>query len=156
MSLEEKAGQVLQVMTGHIAARALDPGVPASLSKATYSALRGLGFKGVAVTDGLNMGAAAGRYPRGSAAPAALAAGADLLLMPADAPAAHAAVVRAVTEGKLPLPRLEDAARRVVTMMIWRGRTAQRKPPAAPGSKATAPGKLPAAVGPYPPGTGCR
>ena len=44
--------------------------------------------------------------------------------MPADAAAAHAAVVRAVTEGKLPLSRLEDAARRVVTMMIWRGRTA--------------------------------
>lgn len=122
------------IMTGHIAARALDPGVPASVSKATYSALRGLGFKGVAVTDGLNMGAVAGRYPRGSAAPAALAAGADLLLMPADAPAAHAAIVRAVTGGTLPLPRLEEAARRVATMMIWRGRTAQPKPPAVPGS----------------------
>ena len=128
-----KAGTPM-IMTGHIAARALDPGVPASISKATYKALRGLGFKGVAVTDGLNMGAVAGRYPGGSAAPAALGAGADLLLMPADAPAAHAAVVRAVTEGKLPLSRLEEAARRVVTMMIWRGRTAQRNPPAAPGS----------------------
>ncbi|MFE4834351.1 glycoside hydrolase family 3 N-terminal domain-containing protein [Arthrobacter sp. NPDC056691] len=128
-----KAGAPM-IMTGHIAARALDPGVPASLSKATYRALRGLGFKGVAVTDGLNMGAVAGRYPLGSAAPAALAAGADLLLMPADAAAAHAAVVRAVTEGKLPPARLEDAARRVVTMMIWRGRTAQPKPAAAPGS----------------------
>jgi beta-N-acetylhexosaminidase len=128
-----KAGAPM-IMTGHIAVRALEPGVPASISRATYRALRGLGFKGVAVTDGLNMGAVAGRYPRGSEAPAALAAGADLLLMPADAPAAHAAVVRAVTEGKLPLPRLEEAARRVVTMMIWRGRTAQRQPPAAPGS----------------------
>lgn len=94
-----KAGAPM-IMTGHIAARALEPGVPASLSKATYKALRGLGFKGVAVTDGLNMGAVTGRYPGGSAAPAALAAGADLLLMPADAAAAHAAVVRAVTDGK--------------------------------------------------------
>jgi beta-N-acetylhexosaminidase len=128
-----KAGAPM-IMTGHIAARALDPGVPASLSKAAYSALRGLGFKGVAVTDGLNMGAVAGRYPGGSAAPAALAAGADLLLMPADAAAAHAAIVRAVNSGKLPQQRLDEAARRVATMMIWRGRTGQPKPPAAPGS----------------------
>ena len=128
-----KAGAPM-IMTGHIAVRALEPGVPASLSKATYSALRGLGFKGVAVTDGLNMGAVTGRYPHGSAAPAALAAGADLLLMPADAAAAHAAVVRAVAGGKLPLQRLEEAARRVVTMMVWRGRTAKPRPPAAPGS----------------------
>lgn len=127
-----KAGAPM-VMTGHIAVQALDPGVPASLSKATYTALRGLGFKGVAVTDGLNMGAVADRYPHGSAAPAALAAGADLLLMPADAAAAHAAVVRAVT-GDAPASRLEEAARRVVTMMIWRGRSAQPKPPAGPGA----------------------
>ena len=112
-----KAGAPM-IMTGHIAVRALEPGVPASLSKATYAALRGLGFKGVAVTDGLNMGAVTGRYPNGSAAPAALAAGADLLPMPADAAAAHAAVVRAVTGGTLPLQRLEEAARRVVTMMV--------------------------------------
>ena len=93
-------------------------------SEATYLALRGLGFKGVAVTDGLNMGAVDGSFPA-VRPPGALAAGADLLLMPADAAAAHAAVVRAVTEGKLRSRACEDAARRVVTMMIWRGRTAR-------------------------------
>ncbi|MCU1516814.1 MAG: beta-N-acetylhexosaminidase [Pseudarthrobacter sp.] len=111
------------VMTGHIAVPALEPGVPASLSAPTYGALRGMGFKGVAVTDALNMGAVQKKYPGGSAAPAALAAGADLLLMPADVGQAHAAIVAALAAGTLPAARLDEAAVRVATMMIWRGRT---------------------------------
>jgi beta-N-acetylhexosaminidase len=112
------------VMTGHIAVPALEPGVPASLSAPTYAALRGLGFKGVAVTDALNMGAVSKQYPAGSAAVKALAAGADLLLMPADVQQAHAAIVDAVASGALPAARLDEAALRVATMMAWRARTA--------------------------------
>ena len=110
------------VMTGHIAVPGLEPGVPASLSAPTYAALRGLGFKGVAVTDALNMGAVAKQYPSGSAAVMALRAGADLLLMPADVAQAHAAIVGAVKSGSLPPERLDEAARRVATMMVWQGR----------------------------------
>ena len=120
------------VMTGHIAVPALEPGVPASLSKPTYAALRGMGFKGVAVTDALNMGAVQKQYPDGSAAPAALAAGADLLLMPTDVAQAHAAIVNAVAGGSCRATRLDEAAQRVATMMIWRGRT----PAATPGDGA--------------------
>ncbi|ADX73853.1 beta-glucosidase-like glycosyl hydrolase [Pseudarthrobacter phenanthrenivorans Sphe3] len=114
------------VMTGHIAVPALEPGVPASLSGPTYAALRGLGFKGVAVTDALNMGAVAKQYPGGTAAVMALAAGADLLLMPADVGQAHAGIVQAVASGALPAERLDDAARRVATMMVWNSRTAAK------------------------------
>ncbi|PNI10271.1 beta-N-acetylhexosaminidase [Arthrobacter sp. AFG7.2] len=112
------------MMTGHIEVPALEPGVPASLSGPTYTALRGLGFKGVAVTDALNMGAVTKQYPGGTAAVMALAAGADLLLMPADAGQAHAAIVQAVATGGLAPERLDEAARRVATMMVWHGRTA--------------------------------
>jgi beta-N-acetylhexosaminidase len=124
------------VMTGHIAVPALEPGVPASLSRPTYAALRGLGFNGVAITDALNMGAVKKHYPGGSAAPAALSAGADLLLMPADAGLAHAAIVEAVAAGSLPADRLTEAAQRVATMLTWRGRVAAEAAPpgAAPGS----------------------
>nr|WP_308471369.1 glycoside hydrolase family 3 N-terminal domain-containing protein [Arthrobacter sp. Y81] len=121
------------IMTGHISVPALEPGIPASLSKPSYAALRGMGFKGVAVTDALNMGAVQKQFPDESAAPRALAAGADLLLMPGDVAAAHAAVVSAVKSGTLPLPRLEEAAQRVVTMMMWRARTPAPQG-AAPGS----------------------
>lgn len=127
------AAGVPMVMTGHIAVPALEPGVPASLSAPTYAALRGMGFNGVAVTDALNMGAVQKQYPDGSAAVAALAAGADLLLMPTDVRQAHAAIVSAVAGGRLPAARLDEAAQRVATMMIWRGRT-PAPPGAAPGS----------------------
>jgi beta-N-acetylhexosaminidase len=121
------------VMTGHIAVPALEPGVPASLSRPTYAALRGMGFNGVAVTDALNMGAIQQQFPGGAVAPAALAAGADLLLMPADVGQAHAAIVSAAASGSLPAARLDEAAQRVATMMIWRGRTTP-PPGSAPGS----------------------
>ncbi|MDQ0820036.1 beta-N-acetylhexosaminidase [Arthrobacter sp. V4I6] len=115
------------VMTGHIAVPALEPGVPASVSKAAYAELRGMGFRGVAVTDALNMGAVKDRFPHGSVAPLALAAGADLLLMPADVGAAHAAIISSVRSGALAPERLAEAAQRVVTMMVWRGRTGAPK-----------------------------
>ncbi|WP_354146584.1 glycoside hydrolase family 3 N-terminal domain-containing protein [Arthrobacter sp. 754] len=141
------------VMTGHIAVAALEPGVPASLSRPTYAALRGLGFNGVAITDALNMGAVQKHYPGGSAAPAALAAGADLLLMPADVGLAHAAIVQAVAAGSLPAERLTEAAQRVATMLTWRGRLAaqagtQAGVPAgaAPGSGSELSGRVSAAA----------
>ncbi|NUT69860.1 glycoside hydrolase family 3 N-terminal domain-containing protein [Pseudarthrobacter sp. C4D7] len=112
------------IMTGHIAVPALQPGVPASLSAQSYAALRGLGFKGVAVTDALNMGAVDNQYPAGAAAVKALSAGADLLLMPADVEQAHAAIVQAAASGALPAARLDEAAQRVATMMVWHARTA--------------------------------
>lgn len=129
---------VPMVMTGHIAVPALEPGVPASLSGPTYAALRGMGFKGVAVTDALNMGAVQKQYPGGSAATAALAAGADLLLMPTDVGQAHAAIVSAVAARTLPAARLDEAAIRVATMMIWRGRATS--PPAGSAPASAAPG----------------
>lgn len=138
------------IMTGHIAVPALEPGVPASLSKPTYAALRGMGFKGVAVTDALNMGAIQKQYPGGSAAPVALAAGADLLLMPADVGQAHAAIVGAVAAGTVPAARLDEAATRVATMMTWRGRAAATPglttPGAAPGSSGDTSARVSAAA----------
>ena len=133
------------VMTGHIAVPALEPGVPASLSRPTYAALRSMGFKGVAVTDALNMGAVQQQYPGGSAATAALAAGADLLLMPTDVGQAHAAIVSAVAAGTLPTARLDEAANRVATMMAWRGRAAS-PPGAAPASAPGSGGEISARV----------
>lgn len=121
------------VMTGHIAVPALQPGVPASVSAASYAELRRMGFKGVAITDAMNMGAITEQFPNDSAAPLALAAGADLILMPASVDTAHAAIVSAVRNGSLPAARLDEAARRVVTMQLWRGRS-QPARASAPGS----------------------
>jgi beta-N-acetylhexosaminidase len=144
------AAGVPMVMTGHIAVPALEPGVPASISKHTYAALRSMGFHGVAVTDALNMGAVQQQYPGGSAAPAALAAGADLLLMPADVGQAHAAIVSGVAAGTVPAARLDEAATRVATMMTWHGRVAAARggtaPEAVPGSSGDTSARVSAAA----------
>ncbi|GAB3251009.1 glycoside hydrolase family 3 protein [Arthrobacter pigmenti] len=107
------------IMMGHIAVEALDPGVPSSISPASYEALRGLGFDGVVVTDAMNMGAIQDEYAPGAASARALAAGADLILMPADVEAAHAAIIAGVRDGSIPQQRLEQAATRVVAMMKY-------------------------------------
>src|SRR5439155_6288366 len=70
------------VMTAHVPYRAPDPGRPATVSRAiTHDLLRErLGFRGVTITDALEMrGAAAGRAPADTAR-LALEAGCDLLL----------------------------------------------------------------------------
>jgi beta-N-acetylhexosaminidase len=108
------------VMVAHLDVRALDPGVPSSLSEPVVTGLlrTDLGFDGLVVTDALNMGAVTDRYGAGEAAVAALAAGADLLLMPADPGDARDAVVAAVEAGRLDAARLEQAARRVVAVQL--------------------------------------
>jgi beta-N-acetylhexosaminidase len=71
------------IMSGHLDVRSVDPGVAASFSsKVLIDLLRGqLGFRGVVVTDALNM-APAQKWAPGEAAVRALLAGNDLLLMP--------------------------------------------------------------------------
>ncbi|MBO1267246.1 glycoside hydrolase family 3 N-terminal domain-containing protein [Arthrobacter cavernae] len=121
------------IMMGHIAVPGLEPDVPASVSKAGYAALRGLGFAGVAVTDAMNMAAIEEQYTDDSAA-LALAAGADLVLMPGDVVRAHAGILAAVGSGALPAARLDEAARRVATMVLWRARVMPKPAGAAPGT----------------------
>jgi beta-N-acetylhexosaminidase len=117
------------VMVAHIDVEAVDPGVPSSLSAPVVSGLlrADLGFDGLVVTDSLLMAAVADRFGTADAAVAALAAGADLLLMPADARAARDAIVAAVQSGTVDADRLRQAARRVVAVQLRQART---QPPA--------------------------
>ena len=75
------ASGVSAVMIGHLIAECLDPNLPASLSsKILRDYLRSeLGFKGLIVTDALDMGAIGGPSKIHESALNALTAGADLL-----------------------------------------------------------------------------
>ncbi|KQT93802.1 hypothetical protein ASG49_02175 [Marmoricola sp. Leaf446] len=120
------------VLTGHIAVRAVDRGVPASISRKVTTGLlrRDLGFEGLVVTDALDMQGVQRLAPGAQAAVRALRAGADVLLMPPDPAAARDAIVRAVRQGDLPRTRLAQAAARMVDTLHGLGRGAA----AAPGS----------------------
>lgn len=98
------------IMTGHIAVPALaPPGVPATLSPAILTDLlrKELGFQGLVTTDALGMGGIVNEFGAGEAAVRALEAGADTLLMPADADAAIRAVVAAVQSRRLTRQRIQ-------------------------------------------------
>jgi beta-N-acetylhexosaminidase len=100
------------IMTAHLAVPALSPpDLPATLSPAILTDLLRdqLGFKGLVVTDALEMGGIARGFNSGEAAVRAIAAGADALLMPADPEAAIRAVVGAVEDGRLTRRRIEES-----------------------------------------------
>jgi beta-N-acetylhexosaminidase len=106
------------IMTGHIAVPALaPPDLPATLSPAILTdLLRGeLGFQGLVITDALGMGGIVNGFGAGEAAVRALEAGADALLMPADADAAIRAVVAAVEGRRLTRPRIQASVARLLS-----------------------------------------
>jgi len=105
------------VMVGHLDVPGLTGGVPASLSPAAIGGLLRdeLGHSGLVVTDSLVMGAIRSRWSVSEAAMLAITAGADLALVGdlADAAAAFAEIDAAVSENRLSLERLDDAATNV-------------------------------------------
>ena len=105
---------ISSVMTAHLLIPALDEQWPATLSANVLTTLLrvDLGFKGLVVTDALVMEAIAARYGAGEAAVLAFAAGADLILMPADAVAAIDALCDALRSGRVPMARLHDSLER--------------------------------------------
>lgn len=111
------------VMSAHIAVPKLTLGVeePATVSSAIISGLlRGkLGFRGLVLTDELEMEAIAGRYGAGHAAVMAVRAGADMVLVPwrpERQEEVYAALVSAVQRGEIATERLSDALRHVLAL----------------------------------------
>lgn len=106
------------VMLSNVDYTALEPDTPASLSAQAYSLLREMGFKGVAITDSIGMGAVNQRWDWAEASVKAIAAGADGVLSTDGRFAkdmVHGLVV-AVQTGALSEARLNEAAARVAAL----------------------------------------
>jgi beta-N-acetylhexosaminidase len=111
-----KAG-VDSVMTAHLAVPALSAAdLPATLSTAILTDLlkKDLNFKGLVVTDALEMGGIVKSFSTGEASVRALEAGADVLLMPTDPDAVIKAVTAAVQSGRLTRQRIQDSVVKVL------------------------------------------
>jgi beta-N-acetylhexosaminidase len=111
------AAGVDAVMVGHLAVPAVDPsGVAATVSRPVVTdLLRGeLGFRGLVVTDAMDMKGITDSLPPGEAAVRALEAGQDLILMSPDPVAARDAIVAAVRSGRLPETRIDESVARVL------------------------------------------
>jgi beta-N-acetylhexosaminidase len=125
------------VMTGHLLVAAIDPDLPATLSRKVLTGLLRdeLGFGGLVITDAIEMSAVSGRHGIDGAAVLAVAAGADAVCVGGDnadertAARVSEAIVDAVLSGALPEERLREAARRVRELAAW---TASGLPAARP------------------------
>src|SRR5438093_8654239 len=104
------------VMSAHIAFPSFTGDAPATLSSAMLTGVLrdSLKFKGLVVTDALQMGAIVAKYGAGEAAVRAFEAGSDLLLMPADPDSAIGSMLTALQTGRISPARLDASVRRVL------------------------------------------
>lgn len=120
---------VRAVMTAHLLVPAYDAEMPATLSRRILVELLRdeLGFDGMVVTDGIEMGAVSGRYGIGGATVRAVAGGVDAVCVGGESAEESTAdllcgsLVEAVREGTLPEARLVEAGARVRDFAAWSG-----------------------------------
>jgi len=110
-------GGVGAIMSFHGAMPALDSsGVPGTLSsKVLTGLLRGeMGFRGIIISDAMDMRGVLDQFGAGEAVKRAIAAGIDVLIQPLDVSQTIDAVVAGVTEGRYTEARLDSSVRRVL------------------------------------------
>jgi beta-N-acetylhexosaminidase len=115
---------VHSVMIGHLRVPALEPErIPASLSKNIITDLlkEELGFRGLIVTDAMNMNAITRYFPVAQASVMAVKAGNDIVLMPPDENIAITAISDAVHSGEIPIERINESVRKILAAKIWVG-----------------------------------
>lgn len=100
------------VMVGHLAVPAIDSGMlPAAVSPTVITDLlrTDLGFKGLVLTDALNMLGA-----KGYSALDAVKAGADIIVAPAHTDDEIAGIITAIRSGKVPLSLIREHVKRIL------------------------------------------
>ncbi len=110
------------VMVAHVTVPALDPepNRVATTSKPIVSGLlkEEMGFKGIVVTDALDMAGLTRLYAKdvGRAAVESFQAGNDMLVIPADLDASYRAVLQAVRSGEIDRQRLDQSVRKILEL----------------------------------------
>jgi beta-N-acetylhexosaminidase len=109
---------VQAVMVSHLYVPALDPtpNLPASLSPAILTDLlrKKLGFRGLIVTDAMEMGGVTNSYSSTEAALRAILAGVDMVLLPLEPGKVVDFLADAARSGRLPAKRIEESVRRIL------------------------------------------
>ena len=107
------------VMVAHLSVPAIDNADkrPTSLSaKAVNGVLKNeLGFKGISVTDALDMKAISNYYPEGEANVQAILAGNDMLCLPGDIGQSIKKVKEAISEGRLTVKDIDTRVKKVLS-----------------------------------------
>jgi beta-glucosidase-like glycosyl hydrolase len=105
-------------MTGHLYVPAYEnrPGIPASLSSSLIQDLlkQQMGFKGLIVTDALNMQGVAKHFKPGEMEVMAIQAGNDILLFSENIPVAIEAIKEAVQRGDLNMSDIDKSCKKIL------------------------------------------
>ncbi len=111
------------IMTAHVFNAELDRVYPATLSKATITDLLRdeLGFKGVVISDDMQMGAIADLYPYAEAVALSINAGVDILAIANNsiydeeiAPRTADLILGMVADGRIPESRIDESYARIM------------------------------------------
>ncbi|WP_206367155.1 glycoside hydrolase family 3 protein [Sphingobacterium sp. SGG-5] len=113
------------VMVAHMHIPALDAtkNIPSSISKKVVTdILRGeMGFKGLAVTDAMNMKGVTKFFPRGEADIKAIEAGNDLLELSENSARAIALVEQSIKAGRLKQSDIDARVKKILATKYWLG-----------------------------------
>lgn len=114
---------VKSVMIGHLMLPELDPDNPAPLSRRIVTDLlrNELGFKGLVVTDGLDMAGITRNRSIGDIAVQALEAGVDQLILTRNEYQARSAVLNAIESGRLTEERIDESLQRILEAKTFAG-----------------------------------
>ena len=118
--------EVDSIMLAHARVPAIDPDpnkIATISSKIVTGVLKGqMGFKGVVLTDALEMKGITTLYDPKKGSPTALAAvdaikaGCDVIMIPTDLDGAFHAILDAVRSGEIPESRIDESARKILEM----------------------------------------
>ncbi len=97
--------------------------LPSSLSEEVIQKMlkEELGFGGIVITDSLRMNAVSNIYTPAQIGVMCVNAGIDMILMPADFEATHAAIVDAVKNGEITEERINESVRKILALKIKKG-----------------------------------
>ncbi|AIL47254.1 glycoside hydrolase [Elizabethkingia anophelis] len=113
------------VMVAHLYVPALETksGIPASVSYSIITDLlkKKFGYKGLIITDALNMGAVASRYKAGELDKKAFAAGNDIMLFSQGVSEGKKLIQQAIDSGEIPQSRIEESVKKILLTKYYLG-----------------------------------
>lgn len=115
------------VMVAHLYVPNLESGkgIPASVSKNIITGLLKdkLGYKGLIITDALNMGAVANKYKPGELDAMAFKAGNDIMLFSQGVSEGKKLIQKAIDKGEIPQSRVEESVKKILLTKYFLGLT---------------------------------
>jgi len=113
------------VMVAHLYVPSLESGkgIPASISKNIITGLlkEKLGYKGLIITDALNMGAVANKYKPGELDALAFKAGNDIMLFSQGVSEGKKLIQKAIDQGEISQSRVEESVKKILLTKYFLG-----------------------------------